>query len=142
MKKITLTLAIIVCIVLALGLIYGDGFYTKTKGLSKEEAKVEELVLKAIEIQYRGGRKKELEKIFTSDYIKQMDYNSRKFYHKFSIYIIEKNFMKNFYVLNENEAMVSVVVEAMDIRARAILEITLIKGTDGDYLISNILLDL
>ena len=99
----------------------------------------EDLIKEAIKIQYRGGDKKELERIFTSDFIKQIDSNTN-FYKKKIFYSVEKNFMKSFKELDENQFKVSVSVE--DSSGSYIQIITLAKDSNDKYLISNIEFDI
>lgn len=99
----------------------------------------EQIINKSIKIQYRGGNKKELDEVFTPDFIKQIDSNP-DFYKKKIFYIIDKKFMESYKNLNENESMVSVKVEESS--GSYIQIITLTKDSSGKYLISKIEYDI
>lgn len=100
---------------------------------------IEQLIVKSIKIQYKGGDKKELPRIFTPDFIRQIDTNPN-FYKKKIFYTVDKNFMESFRSLNDNQAMVTVRVE--DLSGSYIQVITLTKDSNGSYLISNIEFDI
>lgn len=113
--------------------------FNKESILESENLSVEQIIIESINIQYRGGDKKELDRIFTSDFIKEINLNP-KFYKKKIFYTYDKNFMKSFKNINQNQAKVSVTVE--DLSGSYIEIITLTKNSDNIYLVSKIEVDI
>lgn len=100
---------------------------------------IKQIIIESIRIQYRGGNAKKLNRIFTSDFIKQIDENPH-FYKKKIFYTVDKDFMNSFRELNQDQATVSVKVE--DLSGSYIQIITLTKGSNGKYQISKIEFDI
>lgn len=101
---------------------------------------LEQLIVESIKIQYRGGDTKELERIYTSDFIEQINNDPEYFYQKWILFRIDDDFMNSFSELNNNQAIVEVRV--IDLRGTYFQEITLTKNSEGNYKISNILYDI
>jgi len=132
------TIVVLIIIFCSIGLFIWR-YFNDGRLLESENLSIEQLVIKSIKIQYRGGDEKELERIFTSDFIKQIDLNPY-FYKNKIFYTINKDFMKSFKDLNEDQSMVSVSVE--DLSGSYIQIITLTKDSNGKYLISKIEFDI
>lgn len=111
----------------------GDNF------LGSGNSSIEQIIVKSIKIQYREGDKKNLDRIFTPDFIKKIDSNPY-FYKKKLFYIINNDFMDSFRNLNRDYATVSVRVE--DLSGSYIQIIMLTRDANGNYLISEIEFDI
>ena len=137
-KKTAIVLIVIFCSIgLIIVLKYWKGLNYFNEGSGN--LSVEQIINKSIKIQYRGDKTKEINRIFTADFIKQIDKNPH-FYKKKIFYSVEKDFMKSFVELNENQAKVSVRVE--DLSGSYIQIFTLTKDSEGNYKVSKIEFDI
>lgn len=93
----------------------------------------EELIKKAMRIQYGWGRKKQLKSICTEEFVKSKDFENVYLGRK--LYSVDEGYMKNVQKISENEIQISVHVYSPDILIHCF---TLEKTRDGQYLISNI----
>lgn len=140
-RKIVIIFIVFICISTIIVLhrywnvsdMFNGGNFGKAENLS-----IEQIIKKSIRIQYLGGNTKEMNRIFTKDFIKQIE-TEHGFYQKYLIHTIDKNFMKSFRRTSENQAMVYVTVN--DLADEYYQEITLTKDKDGNWQVSKIALD-
>lgn len=108
-----------------------DEFETNKIGVSHEE--VENVISKALCIQYGWGSKKGFYDICTDEFVKTTDFN--ELYVGRRLYSIEKDYIGNLQKISGNEFEVSVQVYSPDIM---IHHFTLKKIEDGKFQISDI----
>jgi hypothetical protein len=106
---------------------------------TSDKPTIENLIMKAIKIQYRGGNEAELNSTFTNDFIKEINENPHFFKKRF-FYTYNKDFMRTLRELDNNTLTVSVKTE--DLFGSYIQIVTLIKTDNDNYLISNIQFDI
>lgn len=139
LKKKAIILAALICSIGLLMIInYFDGGILVGSGNSP----IEQLIIKSIKIQYRwncGDNAKELNSIFTSDFIQQINTNP-DFYKKEILLYVEKDFMNSLDELNQNQ--LSVEVQVNDTLGVYYQEIILTKDSNGNYKISEIEYDI
>ena len=94
---------------------------------------IEQIIKKAIRIQYGWGNIDELNQLCTEDFLNNVDLD--EIYLGRKLYTIEKGYMDTVQEVSENELEVTVSVYSPDIRFH---HFTLIQDEDGKYLISKI----
>lgn len=130
---------ILVCMILVLGiLLFGRGLlvrnvYIDVLDEGEKVYDIEQIIKKAIRIQYGWGNIDELNQLCTEEFLNNVDID--EIYLGRKVYTIEKGYMDMVREVSGNELEVTVSVYSPDIRFH---DFTLTRDEEGKYLINKI----